>query len=419
MTVSGGVSGAGRQRGQSLVVAGLLAAALLAAVGVALDAGAGFANERDLQNAADGAALAAAYDLGTSGTEDQATTDAQSVTHLGTKLTPTLTLTFLDSYGRSTTNSSEVVTVSASLTANAPTTFMRAAGINQVTVTNSAQARVPRGSPCGLCVMSTSASPALAASGQGNATVNGSTIMIDSAGSPAVVANGSGVLQASSIGVVGTATQSGGGSYNPAPVTGIPSFPDPLANIPAPILNSPNQGSTSAGSGTVVVSPGVYTTLSASSSGTLSLNAGVYVVTGGVSATGGGSVTGSGVMIYFACSQYPTPCSPGQTGASLSLSGTGTYQVSAPSSGTYQGMGIFYDRNSNAAMTIAGNSSNNLIGSIYAKSGSLTLSGNGASSEVNALVVVNTATFSGNGDITLTFNKSQNYNPGALPTLIQ
>jgi len=64
--------------------------------------------------------------------------------------------------------------------------------------------------------------------------------------------------------------------------------------------------------------------------GKLTLKPGTYVITGSLSVTGNGSITGSGVTLYFACSAYPTPCSNGQSGASFSLTGYGTVNLSAP-----------------------------------------------------------------------------------------
>ncbi|MHB8571599.1 MAG: pilus assembly protein TadG-related protein [Candidatus Dormibacteria bacterium] len=409
------------ERGQTLVLACFLGAALLGAVGLAVDAGMGFARERMAQNAADAGALAAAYDIGVGDSETVATTDAQSVVKLGGEPASSLTLTFLDSYGNATASGSQVATVTGSISETSPTTFMRALGINSSTVQNNARARVPRGAPCGLCVLSPSASPAVSATGNGNVTVTGNSIMVDSSAHPAATVTGNGSMSATSIGVVGSTSSTGNGSYSPAPVTGIPPFPDPLAGVPVPSVSGANQGSVNlSGNNSQTLDPGVYTTLSVSGNGTLTLNPGIYVVTGGVSATGNGNLVGHGVMIYFACASYPAQCNTGgQSGASLSLTGNGSYDVTAPSSGTYQGLGVFYDRHNTSSLSITGNGSDNLTGTIYGASASLTLTGNGDTSQFNSLVVVNTATFTGNGGINLAFNQSQNYNPPSLPSLIQ
>ncbi len=44
-------------------------------------------------------------------------------------------------------------------------------------------------------------------------------------------------------------------------------------------------------------------------------------------------LSGTGVTIYFACSSYPTPCTTGELGAGLSLTGNVTLDLSAPTLG--------------------------------------------------------------------------------------
>jgi hypothetical protein len=111
--------------------------------------------------------------------------------------------------------------------------------------------------------------------------------------------------------------------------------------------------------GTPTIAPGVYSQITVGTGTALTLSPGVYVLTGPISMTAG-SISGSGVMIYLACSTYPTACPAGGSGALFDLTG-GTLTLSPPTSGTYSGMTVFADRNngasndfSRAAVTVKG-----------------------------------------------------------------
>ena len=80
------------------------------------------------------------------------------------------------------------------------------------------------------------------------------------------------------------------------------------------------------------------------------MNPGVYVIEGAFDIGAGTSVDGVGVTLYFTCSTYTStntaPCSsPGTSGGYFYDHGNGTVVLSAQTSGTYQGLVMFYDRN--------------------------------------------------------------------------
>src|SRR5207245_1285517 len=82
-----------------------------------------------------------------------------------------------------------------------------------------------------------------------------------------------------------------------------------------------------------------------------------YLKGGGFSATGQGSLTGRDVLIYNA---------PADVDDAISLTGTGSVQLTPPTTGTYNGISIFQDRNSGAPISITGNGGLQLLGTIYA-----------------------------------------------------
>ena len=57
------------------------------------------------------------------------------------------------------------------------------------------------------------------------------------------------------------------------------------------------------------------------------LNPGIYVITSDITLSGNDLITGTGVMLYFGCSNYPTPCTVGQTGAGITATGNGSMRL--------------------------------------------------------------------------------------------
>jgi hypothetical protein len=187
---------------------------------------------------------------------------------------------------------------------------------------------------------------------------------------------------------IGMADTSGcGGSCTPNP-TVVAGVSDPLQKtLPPPPCSTWATGCTVQTPSGSTLTPGVYGSLSATST-VLTLKSGVYVVTGGISTAGNGGVVsepGGGVLIYLACSGYPTPCTPGQVGAGMSMAGNGSFSVSPQPSGPYAGFVIYADRNNASNISAQGNGAS-LSGTVYAASASLSMGGNGAVSISGRLI---------------------------------
>jgi hypothetical protein len=85
-----------------------------------------------------------------------------------------------------------------------------------------------------ISLLSLSAKQALSLTGQGNITTTGAGIVVNSSASNAVSLTGQGTLTAPSLSVVGGTSVTGQGNIQ-APVTqSTTTYPDPLANLPAP-----------------------------------------------------------------------------------------------------------------------------------------------------------------------------------------
>ena len=117
---------------------------------------------------------------------------------------------------------------------------------------------------------------------------------------------------------------------------------DPLAGLAVPSLTG-KATSINLACGKQTINPGIYSQIKVSgSSASLTLNPGVYVITGGgLSVSSAASITGNGVMIYNAGSTYPTA---GGTYGGIALSTTGTVNLSAPTTGAYAGILFFQAR---------------------------------------------------------------------------
>ena len=118
------------------------------------------------------------------------------------------------------------------------------------------------------------------------------------------------------------------------------SLTDPLAGLATPSTSGlTNYGSVNLTSGSKTISPGIYSSIKVSNNASLTMNAGLYIIEGGgFSVSGSANVSGSGVTIYNAGSYCPHT---GGTYGSIAWSSTGTFKLSAPSTGTYAGILIF------------------------------------------------------------------------------
>jgi hypothetical protein len=214
-----------------------------------------------------------------------------------------------------------------------------------------------------------------------------------------VFTGGGGTLAAGFVGVVGGATGQTSDS-SPAPTTGIAQTSDPLASqvtAPAPSTwgtCAPPVGTTWGPattdgivcySGNIKVGSGV----------TVTMNPGTYVFTGNLDLGGHGTINGTGVTLYF------------PPGGSLGGGGNGntTLNLTAPSTtdatALYPGILIYQDANNTNTVSFNGTPIVNMTGIIYAPTAELDLSGN-TSMTLAADLIVGSLYDKGNASITLT-----------------
>jgi hypothetical protein len=274
-----------------------------------------------------------------------------------------------------------------------PQFFSAVLGNMTGTISARATAAISGGS-AGSCiyVLAPSMSGALSAS-NGVAVSATCGIFVNSSSSTAMTVTGGAAVTASTVQVVGNYSISNGGSINPTPITGAAPATDPFASLPAPSYSGCNYTNESVGYGTTTLSPGVYCNgISLANGCTVTFRPGIYILNGGgLNIAGGCTVTGSGVTFFNTANGY--------TYEPMSISNGTTVTLSAPTSGTYQGILFFQDRTISSSLvnSVAGGSTMLLTGSLYFPTTPLSYS-NGISTAVTG-IVAQSVSFSGGAHV--------------------
>ena len=121
-----------------------------------------------------------------------------------------------------------------------------------------------------------------------------------------------------------------------------------------------------------------------------------YMLGGGFSWSGGGTLTGDGVMVY---------ADTLNGGDTISLSGNAgvACNLSPPTDGPYKGILFWQRRDSVSPINITGNGAMNISGTFYAVSGDMKVTGNGDSDLMGSQYIVNTMTTGGTGNFSVSW----------------
>ncbi|WP_348262311.1 pilus assembly protein TadG-related protein [Telmatobacter sp. DSM 110680] len=431
--------------GQTLVFVALGMTVLVAFMGLAIDVGLLLRSRRNMQIAADAAAIAAALDYryNSSTTSAKAAGQAAATVNGVTNGTggATVTINIPPVYGPYAGDSGfiEAIVLDPS-----PTIFM---GVLSKKNSLNVGARAVAGSGSNVgCIWTLAKSGTdVSLTGSGSITASNCDIYDDSSSaSSALTLTGSGAITAKEVGIVGGYTRTGSGSISPIPVTGIAPAADPLASLAAPSIPtgtcSSNCTQSNTGSGNLSLNQGTYTSISNTGSGTLTLNPGNYIITGDLTNTGSGSLilgagnytiggnfksTGSssltlGSGLYIIGGNLQLTGSGSMTGSSITfytqgattLTGSGNMNLSAPTSGPYSGILAFQARSDSSTMAITGSGGDHIQGILYAPSAPLTLTGSG-SLNVSLDLIADSLTETGSGSIVDT-NYSVVTNPNSV-----
>jgi Putative Flp pilus-assembly TadE/G-like len=387
------------ESGQALVVVALGLTSLLGFIGLAVDVGSLMHNKRELQVAADAAAIAAAMSRNATGyaAAGQNASAANGFANGGT-VTVTINPTPISGEYLGQPGYYEAI-----IQKTEPTIFMGLFGHGSVPVGARAVAvaQSSNGANTGCVYTLGATGQDFSITGNSNVQAPQCGINVDSSSNNAMSLTGNVTLDAASIGIVGGLSKTGNVSLTPSsPTTGTIPYSDPLSYLPGYSCtassctpsgggsNIPCQAARSiTGNQTVTLSPGCYDGLSFGGNSNATLSPGTYIINGsaGLSFSGNNNVSGTGVTIYIA-------------NGSLSMVGNTVLDLSAPTSGTYAGVLFDQSPSDTSAASLVGNSGSDIEGVMYFPTASFTLTGNSGTSiytdfVVSSLSLVGNASF--------------------------
>ncbi|MDY3554903.1 pilus assembly protein TadG-related protein [Gemmata sp. JC717] len=272
---------------------------------------------------------------------------------------------------------------------------------------------VARGEPAkiGIVLLNPSASGAFKNTAAAFALIN-KPLVVNSTSPTAIQSSGLLVLSLSKVYATGGVAVS---SLLPVGVpvrTGVRPTPDPFALLPVPDEGAaPVRSSvplTISSAVPTVLQPGVYKGgIRVTGLGVVVMLPGVYIMQGGgFRVDGAGTVTGLGTMVYNTTSPTYAP-------GPISVTGLGKVVMTAPTSGTYQGMSFFQHRGLAQPVTVSGAGLTTITGTVYAAKAAVALTGNAAVGldVMGGAFVADSMTVGGVGAVTV----SLGLNPPRVP----
>jgi len=368
-----------QRRGSMLIWLLLSLTVIVGVVALGMDGGRLFEQRRHIQSTADAAALAAATQLYEHHASDQGLDNSGAAAEAALSI--------------AAANGCSNDGINSSVTVNIPPLSGEFAGraefaevVIQTWIARSfsaifsgqklkAKARaVARGRPSPIGIMALKATGSATFRNRSLSVVAavGSPIIVNS-DDPAALVNGAvGTLVAQQFQIAASGYSNGGIMLGPVR-TNHPPAPDPLRYLPAPDpADHTLQSATPLKLGGLLptgLQPGVYRGgIAISKTAIVVLSPGVYIMEGGgFQVSGLATVTGLDVLIYNTSGAVAAD--------SIKVQSLGKVVLTAPSSGTYQGVGIFQDRACDLPLTLKGGALTAISGVVYAPAAPLNLSG--------------------------------------------
>ena len=381
-----------------MALAALMMPLVVGAMAMALDGGVLYLQRRQAQSAADASALAGAYALfnGSNFSVAQAAAIAMGM-HNGFTI-PQANVTQPTS-----------TQIAVQVTSSPPRFFSGLWGKGNLSVSASATAaiNVSTGSTAysnfALIVLDPSGSGSLKLSNSAEITDTNqidapSGIQVNSTSSSAVIASNSAHTNVP-LSIVGGYTLGNSAYLSGTVTTGVAAVPDPLASLPVPSVPAPTStpASSYSGSGSNTMQPGLYTSsVTISNSASVTMQPGLYYFQGaGLSVANSGTLMGSGVTIYI-----------DNGGGTISFANSSSTTLSAPTSGTYQGLVYFQDRSSSASPQFGNSANVNLTGTFYAAGAVLSFSNSVDYAQYASQVIVKDLSLANSVDVNIPWSAS-------------
>ena len=400
------------KRGNSLIIAGAALPLLLGSAGLATDTIQWALWKRELQRAADSAAIAGVYDRqaakgGTSNTLAAVNKDLTLNQQTGMTLEagyPVVTFPADSGSNRNQVNVELAVKRPLSFSAM----FMDSAPLIRATARAAAV-----GSTGEFCVLSLQNNSKTGIQATGNAVINMDCgMMTNSTAINAAAGQGSSQVIATTLAAAGGIQQSSNWqvqTYQPYS----PPLEDPYADLEPDSSdtstcpnNPPNLTINNSNDGLIVNGGACYGSLSINSNRSLTLQNGTYFIHGG-----GVNVQGTLNLINatLVLSNKDLAATSATIG-SLTMNASGQINATAPTTGKWSGMAIYQDRratdnsptgniSANSPNVINGNSTNKITGVVYFPNQQLTYNGTGTGSATCTQFVAKRIYWSGNSGI--------------------
>lgn len=348
------------ERGVSAIIFALILPMLIGMVGIAVEIGLWFEQKRDLQSAADAAAIAAAFERseGNSAATMQTVGAASSALNSFTDgVDGTVTINWPPLAPSTHAGDSDYVQA----VLEKPQTLLFSAVLNPGAVTLIARATAYVGGQALGCVVALepSASEAIHLDANSRINLTDCGLTVDSSSSTALHMDSNSQVNADYARITGNYDLDSNATFNSTPVTtGATAVSDPFSDLANPSAGSCDQSGYSLGSNnTATLSPGVYCNgFSLGSNSRATLSAGTYYMNNGTFSMSSNSklYAGDGVTIIFTGSAH------------MDLSSNAWIQINAPTSGTYAGIAMMQDPDSSAnTHTMNSNVYIGLTGAIY------------------------------------------------------
>jgi Flp pilus assembly protein TadG len=388
--------------GAVAVVVAIAAPVLVGSMGLGGEAGYWYLKQRSLQNAADVAAHASAIRLAAGDDSGALQSVAEYIAEQSDidLANADVALYNPPSNGGFIEDGSAVEVV---MTESVPRLFSAMYSNEPVQISARAVATAQGGGTGCVLALNTTEEDAIYITGSATVMLTMCDMVSNSSADGAFDQQGSGNSTfANCIQTVGTAESDGVVLVCESPREHMAAVDDPFAGVPEPAavgtcqdgnVGQPNQTtSLPSGVGTFDSHPSGMPSMrfcnGLTLSGTVNLDPGLYIVEGGRFTINANSViNGDGVIFYMA------------DGVDLYFNGTATMNVSAPTSGVYQGIVMFGSRSStDVDHLVNGTAGTSINGAIYLPVSHLTWSGDSQTSFTGCTqVVTDTITFSGNG----------------------
>ncbi len=379
------------QSGSNAIIFALILPVLVGAAGLGTEAGLWSYKHKNMQSAADSGATSAA----TAGTNLTAEANAVTATYgyANGLNNVTVTVNRPPSTGNYASNPQAVEVIVGQ---PQPRLLSALFGSAPVLITARAVAVPNAGTGCVLALNST-ASPAVTVSGSNQLNLVNCNLYSDSSASPSLNVNGSATVSANQVGVVGSVSGASNITATNGIRTGMRPVADPYADVSPPPEGScdPKKYTVNANGKTNYLDPGCYSgSITVNAGATLHLNKGTYYLDGAnLSVAGNATITGTDVTLVFTGS--------GGSWGTASIGSNAIIDLTAPSSGSMQGIVIYGDRKMpvGTAFNLTGGGTQNFGGAIYLPRANLSFGGGNGTTTSCTKVVADTISFTGSSKL--------------------